>query len=256
MKAMMSAAALAAMTTIGLSTASAADCQLADTVQLKLYATLPSDLFVDQVTPVAAPSYRLGEAISAKPGDVLLKRKVVMAGQFASFDQDVLYQSGMPFSTRYTLKAGEPYPLLQIPHAPGLYAISLPIKEGNDDWVFINRNGQLCEKPMVFEHWHDFLTYRGGSYKATPDIAATISTASADSIADSTDGDTLIVERIDAAAIDLVLRRAVNGKMGAPEKASFDIASKEIEIGGYKLRVDAASPEALTVAVIGEPPLE
>jgi hypothetical protein len=256
MKARMRAAiVVAGLCSVSL-TAQAADCHLGDAVKLKLYVTQPSDLFVEQATAVASPSYKLGEAISAKPGDILLKRKVAMAGQFATFDQDVQYRSSLPFSTAYTLKGGQPYPLLQIVPAPGLYAISTPVKSGNDDWVFLTHDGQLCEKPIVFEGWHEFLTYRSGSYKAQPDIAAKITTASPDSVADSLDGDTLLVEHIDAAAIDLILRRTVNGKMGDAQKASFDIASKQIEIGGYKLRVDAASPDALTVAVIGEPPLE
>ena len=82
----------------------AIDCHLADAVPLKLYATQPADLFVAQAAPVASPSYRLGETISAKPGEILLKRKITMVGQFASFAQDVQYKSGMPFSASYTLK--------------------------------------------------------------------------------------------------------------------------------------------------------
>ncbi|WP_028080554.1 hypothetical protein [Solimonas soli] len=257
MKMRMTAATAVALLAAALSLpAAAADCDLADTLPLKLYATLPSDLFVAQAAPVASASYKLGETISARPGEILLKRKVTMVGQFASFEQDVQYESGMPFSTRYALKAGERYPLLQIPRAPQLYAISLPVKEGNDDWVFISRDGRLCEKPMVFERWHDFLTYRSGSYKATPDVAAKIVSADPDSVADSIDGDTLIVERIDAAAIDLSLRRATGGKMGEAQKGSFAIGSKQIEFGGYRLRVDAAGADGLSVAVIGEPPLD
>jgi len=234
----------------------AADCQIQDALPLKLYATQPSDLFVEQAAPVASASYKLGEPITAKPGDVLLKRKITMVGQFASFEQDVVYKSGLPFSTRYALKAGERYPLLKIPRAPQLYAIALAASEDNDDWVFINESGELCEKPMVFERWHELLTYRAGSYKPTPALAAMISSAEPATVSDAVDGDTLIVERIDAAAVDLTLRRASGGKMGEAQKASFSVDSKQIEFGGYKLRVDAVSPAALTVAVIGEPALD
>lgn len=233
----------------------AADCRLADTVPLRMYVTKPDDLFLPLAEPLAVPSYRLGEALTVKAGDIVLSRKVAMVGKLARFDADVAYRSRMPFSTDYTLKGGVDYPLLAISTTTRLHAIALKVSNGNDDYVFVDGNGALCEKPMVYEHWHEYLTYRAGRYTAAPELAAHLLSTEPAAVEAGADGDTILVDRIDAAAVDFSLRRTVHGKMGEAQKFSFDIHSKEVALGGYTLRLDAATPDSLTLAVVGEPAL-
>ncbi|NGY04567.1 hypothetical protein [Solimonas terrae] len=235
-----------------LPTAQAADCNLEKQVVLQLFATKPSDLFTPAAAPVVTTSYRLGEAFDVKVGDVILRRQINPAGETASFADDVSYGSSLPFTVKYKLAKDQSYTLLAIPAAPDLRALVLPaLHDGMDEYLFLTKDGQLCEHVLTYTHWNEAINYRIGSYKASPDIAATIATGTPD--ASLGNGTTLILNGIDAAAIDLSSRVAANGKMGEATHQAFDRSLNEIQFAGFRLKIESVTSDGLRLSVVGEP---
>lgn len=235
-----------------LPTAHAADCDLKNQVVLQLFTTKPSNLFTPAAAPVVTTSYRLGEAFDVKIGDVILRRQINPAGETASFAADVTYSSGLPFTTQYTLAKDQSYTLLAVPAAPQLRALVLPaLHDGVDEYLFLDKDGQLCEHALTYTRWNENINYRIGRYKAHPEIAATIATATPD--ASLGDGTTLILNNIDAAAIDLSSRVTTDGKMGEATHQAFDRNQSEIQFAGYRLKIESVSADGLRLSVIGEP---
>lgn len=236
----------------GLPPAQATDCRLQDTLPLKLFATKPDMLFNEAAAPVITRSYSPGQAFTVKTGEVLLRRQANPAAATARFATDIVYRTGMPLSPDYVLKAATAYRLLDVPRAPALKALPLPPRdEGIDEYLFLDREGHLCESVMVYKKKREFLSYRAGSYTATPDAAAQIAAASPDGSRGR--GDALVLGSIDAAAIELISHPSVDGVMGEAVKQGFDRQKTLIEFAGYTLRIDAVGADALTLAVLGEP---
>ncbi|NKF22343.1 hypothetical protein [Solimonas marina] len=248
-----SPAALIALLAVTAVPAYASDCDLEDTVVLKLFSTTPADLFAPAAAPVVSTSYHIGQSFDVKVGDVLLRRMISPAGQTASFADDIQYGSRLPFTKTYKLAKGQPYALLDIPAAPQLHALVVPSDDsGTDEYLFLDSQGHLCEHALKFVHWNENITYRAGTYRAKPDTAATISTSTPD---DRTQGDgtTIVLNGIDAAAIDLTTRKTVDGTMSAAQHASFDRSNPEIHIDGFVLKVDAVRDDGMTLSVVAEP---
>lgn len=230
----------------------AADCQLKDTVRLRLFETKPSDLFTPAAAPVITTSYRLGEPFDVKLGELVLRRQVNPAGQTATFAEDVEYGTSLPFTTKYTLQKDHAYTLLDIPSAPTLRALVLPTqKEGTDEYLFLNAEGRLCEHALTYVHWNENISYRAGSYHAKPDVAATLTTGTPD--ATRGDNTAIILAGIDAAGIDFTTRASVDGKMGEAQHRAFDRRNGQLDIDGFKLKIEEIREDGLRLSVVGEP---
>lgn len=230
----------------------AADCKLGDTLPLKLFATTPEMLFEAATEPLVMRSYQPGETLTVKPGEVLLRRQIEATATSARFDSDVQYRSGMPLSADHVLKAGTTYPLLAVTRAPQLRALQLPErKSGIDEYLFLNADGQLCERVMTYSHKREFLSYSAGSYHSEPALAARIEAATPS--AGRGRGEAIALSSIDAIAFELIVRPSVDGVMGEAVKQSFDRQKRQIEFAGYTLAVDAGGGDNLSFKVLAEP---
>lgn len=230
----------------------AADCGLNDRVRLQLFSTTPTELFTPAAAPVVTTSYHLGEPFDVKVGEIVLRRRIDPAGETASFSENVSYGSRLPFTTRFELDKDEVYTLLGIPAAPELRALVLPTREeGTDEYLFLDAQGRLCEHALRYVHWNGEISYRAGSYHATPDIAATISTGTPD--ASQGDGTTIVLAGIDSIAIDFTARSSVHGRMGEARPASFERRPGQIEIAGFTLKIEEVRDDGLRLSVVGEP---
>ena len=226
--------------------------RLGDALPLKLFATTPDMLFEAATEPVVTRSYQPGEALTVKPGEVLLRRQVQATASGARFDRDIHYRSGMPLSNDYLLKADTAYPLLAVPRAPALRALQLPArKDGVDEYLVLNAEGQLCERVMTYKQQREFLSYSAGSYRAEPAQAAQIEGATPE--AGRSRGQTIALSSIDAIAFELISRPSVDGVMGEAIKQSFDRQKRQLDFAGYTLAVDSVSNDGVTFKVLAEP---
>ncbi|MGH8445263.1 MAG: hypothetical protein ACREVL_08345 [Solimonas sp.] len=242
----------AALALLAAGGAQAADCGLQDKVALRMFVTKPKDIFGASAEPVVTTSYRLGEPFDVKAGDLVLRRQISPANEIASFAEDVVYRSGIPFSTRYTLGKDQRYTLLKVTPAPALRALVLPaLHDGDDEYLFLDAQGKLCEHALVYERKREYLVYRAGSYHAEPDVAATIAPGTPD--ATSGTGDAIVLSSLDPAALELSMRKSVDGRMGDAQKQSFDVRSAQIDIAGYGLRINSIKDGVASITVVSEP---
>lgn len=230
----------------------AADCQLKTQLPVAPLSSKPGDLFAAASTPVVTTSYRLGENFHVKVGDRVLRRQINPAGQSAVFSAAVRYRARLPLTASYVLEKDQPYTLLDVPQLPGVHALVLPqLHEGLDEYLFVDAHRQLCARVLTFARDSGKIRYRSNRYRATPDLAAHITTG----IPDTARGQSIAITLTAITASQFVLdsQSSTDGKADEAQQAAFARDAVEFAFAGFQFQIQSVDDSTLSLSVVGEP---
>lgn len=195
-------------------------------------------------------NYEVGRPFVVAVGRPLIRGQVLRQDKTYQFAQDVIYKPSWILSYTYRFKAGVAMPAGRIKTPEGEFDFVTFSNNSSISFLFINDQGQLCDRVSVFYESDSNSTLIAGTYTATPDIPATSAVGASD---DAGIGDVIILSAFDGIGVTLTSRKSVNGQLQQAKQTTYDASTGEMSIDGYRVKVSAQGSQQITAVIIAEP---
>lgn len=195
-------------------------------------------------------NYEINKPFSVSVGEPLVRRQVLRQEKSYTFAQDVVYKPNWPLSSTYRFKAGVVMPAGRVRTQDGELDFVSFSNNSSVNFVFINDQGQLCDRVSVFYKSDSSSTLVAGTYSATPDIPATAAVGAAD---EAGVGDVIVLTEFDGIGLTLTSRKSSDGQLQPARQTTYDASLGEVSIDGYRIRVSPQGNQRISATIVAEP---